>query len=279
MIYPEHFESKIGFDRIRELVKSHCMFEPGRERVDEMAFMTDHERILRELRLVEEFHELFYIGAGPRYRFSVSVHRNYSSACAMADQLADLYYSNGLLIPGEFRAVHFPFDRTKVYNFFDHSGLLERAFDVQLPAREEDVHVHDGEFGDVRAAKLSRIERARVPRDYFRLFKKAIDRGTEGLPGSLVALLVLCLEWLVYHRATVARLWGKARALLFSEDSAAATQLEPLAREKGIGTGKLPTKELLGELLERRPTGVVAVTDGGLAGALLRTVQRLEALK
>ncbi len=55
MIYPEQFESKIGFDRIRELVKSHCLFEPGRERVDEMEFMTSHEAIGRELLLVEEF--------------------------------------------------------------------------------------------------------------------------------------------------------------------------------------------------------------------------------
>ncbi len=58
MIYPEHFESKIGFDRIRELVKSHCLFDPGRERVDEMGFSTDHESILRELKLVEEFQEI-----------------------------------------------------------------------------------------------------------------------------------------------------------------------------------------------------------------------------
>ena len=58
MIYPEHFESKIGFDRIRELVKSHCLFDPGRERVDEMCFMTDHESILHELKLVEEFQEI-----------------------------------------------------------------------------------------------------------------------------------------------------------------------------------------------------------------------------
>ena len=58
MIYPEHFESKIGFDRIRELVKSHCLFDPGRERVDEMGFITDHESILRELKLVEEFQEI-----------------------------------------------------------------------------------------------------------------------------------------------------------------------------------------------------------------------------
>ncbi len=55
MIYPEHFESKIGFDRIRDLVKAHCLFDPGRERVDRMAFMTEHDSILQELKLVEEF--------------------------------------------------------------------------------------------------------------------------------------------------------------------------------------------------------------------------------
>ena len=58
MIYPEQFESKIGFDRIRELVKAHCLFDPGRERVDEMQFMTDYESILNELKLVEEFKEI-----------------------------------------------------------------------------------------------------------------------------------------------------------------------------------------------------------------------------
>jgi DNA mismatch repair protein MutS2 len=58
LIYPEHFESKIGFDRIREMVKSHCLFNPGRERVDEMKFMTGYDSILHELRLVEEFREI-----------------------------------------------------------------------------------------------------------------------------------------------------------------------------------------------------------------------------
>ena len=58
MIYPEHFESKIGFDRIRELVKSYCLFDPGRERVDGMRFMTDFEAIQRELKLVEEFQQI-----------------------------------------------------------------------------------------------------------------------------------------------------------------------------------------------------------------------------
>jgi len=58
LIYPEHFEAKIGFDRIRELVKSHCLFEPGKERVDAMFFQTDHEVILQDLQLVEEFREI-----------------------------------------------------------------------------------------------------------------------------------------------------------------------------------------------------------------------------
>ncbi len=55
MIYPEQFEAKIGFDRIRELVKSHCQFEPGRERVEQMGFMTDFDAIALELDLTEEF--------------------------------------------------------------------------------------------------------------------------------------------------------------------------------------------------------------------------------
>jgi DNA mismatch repair protein MutS2 len=58
LIYPEQFELKIGFDRIRELVKEYCLFDPGRERVDEMRFMTDYESILHELKLVEEFGDI-----------------------------------------------------------------------------------------------------------------------------------------------------------------------------------------------------------------------------
>ncbi|UCC92770.1 MAG: hypothetical protein JSW25_08920, partial [Thermoplasmata archaeon] len=109
--------------------------------------------------LFEGFDELFYIGAGPRFRFSMSMHRNYSSACRTLDGVFDLYSRNGLLAPGALGTVHFPFDQTKLYNFFDYSALLENAFSVQLPPREADRQVHDGEFGAVTSVKLSRIER------------------------------------------------------------------------------------------------------------------------
>jgi DNA mismatch repair protein MutS2 len=55
LIYPEQFETKIGFDRIRELVKSHCLFDPGRERVDQMAFLVDFKAISLDLTLTDEF--------------------------------------------------------------------------------------------------------------------------------------------------------------------------------------------------------------------------------
>ena len=58
MIYPEQFEAKIGFDRIRDLVKSHCLFDPGKERVEQMEFQTGFEIISKELDLTEEFRNI-----------------------------------------------------------------------------------------------------------------------------------------------------------------------------------------------------------------------------
>jgi DNA mismatch repair protein MutS2 len=38
MIYPAHFETKIGFDSIRAILKHHCISRLGEEKVDEMTF-------------------------------------------------------------------------------------------------------------------------------------------------------------------------------------------------------------------------------------------------
>lgn len=55
VIYPAHFEIKIGFDQIRELVKKHCLFSPGRQKVDELYFSTDFEIIKEKLEQTAEF--------------------------------------------------------------------------------------------------------------------------------------------------------------------------------------------------------------------------------
>jgi DNA mismatch repair protein MutS2 len=45
MIYPDNFESKIKFDKIRQLVAGNCLGEMGRELVDAMTFTTDPETL------------------------------------------------------------------------------------------------------------------------------------------------------------------------------------------------------------------------------------------
>jgi DNA mismatch repair protein MutS2 len=55
MIYPENFEYKIGFDKIRQLLSDHCLFLPGKEKVEEMTFSTDYDWICKQLYLTHEF--------------------------------------------------------------------------------------------------------------------------------------------------------------------------------------------------------------------------------
>lgn len=55
IIFPENFESKIGFDKVRELLKSRCLSELGREQVDFLIFQNNFERIRLDLNLTTEF--------------------------------------------------------------------------------------------------------------------------------------------------------------------------------------------------------------------------------
>ena len=57
-IYPQNFESKIGFDRVRQLLKNNCLGELGKDRVDEISFLTDFEAIQLELSYTDEFSRL-----------------------------------------------------------------------------------------------------------------------------------------------------------------------------------------------------------------------------
>ena len=55
MFYPENFESKIGFDQIRDLLRKLCFSSLGVEKVDEMAFLTQFELAQEHLDRGEEF--------------------------------------------------------------------------------------------------------------------------------------------------------------------------------------------------------------------------------
>lgn len=58
MIYPDTFESKIGFTEVRELLKARCLSPLGKEKVDSMAFADDIDTINRQLTEVREFRRL-----------------------------------------------------------------------------------------------------------------------------------------------------------------------------------------------------------------------------
>jgi DNA mismatch repair protein MutS2 len=65
MIYPEQFEHKLGFDKIRTLLTNACLSNATHLSVDNMCFMTDKTAIIHSLNLTEElkqvlmFHEDF----------------------------------------------------------------------------------------------------------------------------------------------------------------------------------------------------------------------------
>ena len=58
MIYPENFESKIGFDRIRELITERCLSPLGTAEVAKITFSDDYDVIRHNLELTYEFQQL-----------------------------------------------------------------------------------------------------------------------------------------------------------------------------------------------------------------------------
>lgn len=64
MIYPPTFESKTGFDQVRALVKEHCLFMPGRQKVDEMKFLTNFDALKELLEQTAEFKEICLLEEG-----------------------------------------------------------------------------------------------------------------------------------------------------------------------------------------------------------------------
>jgi len=55
VIYPENFELKIGFDKIRQLLAGRCLSPLGEEKVADMKFSSDHTYIYESLSQTEEF--------------------------------------------------------------------------------------------------------------------------------------------------------------------------------------------------------------------------------
>lgn len=60
MIYPQNFEHKTGFDKVRQLINEKCLSPLGKERVEEMHFSSDFETINEWLIQTEEFVKILH---------------------------------------------------------------------------------------------------------------------------------------------------------------------------------------------------------------------------
>src|SRR5674536_203925 len=58
MIYPDNFENKIGFDRIRTLLRERCLSPMGLEKVDNLRFIDDYDHLLHILSATYEFQQI-----------------------------------------------------------------------------------------------------------------------------------------------------------------------------------------------------------------------------
>jgi DNA mismatch repair protein MutS2 len=62
MIYPGNFEQKIGFDKIRDLLKDQCISPLGQKHVEKISFVSGHGELQELLNRTEEFRQILLTG-------------------------------------------------------------------------------------------------------------------------------------------------------------------------------------------------------------------------
>ncbi len=62
MIYPANFEEKTGFDRIRDMLRAYCYSTLGEQRIAQISFQTDKDRVEHLLNQTEEFRQIILSG-------------------------------------------------------------------------------------------------------------------------------------------------------------------------------------------------------------------------
>ena len=65
MVYPQNFEEKLGFQKIRAMVRALTLCPLGAQRVDEMQFLTDRRAVQHELSLLDEMMRLLSQASQP----------------------------------------------------------------------------------------------------------------------------------------------------------------------------------------------------------------------
>jgi len=74
VLYPKKFEEKVGFDKVREKIKAHCLSELGREKSTNMKFSTSPGFIRMLIDQVKEFKEILEMEENFPMEHCINVH-------------------------------------------------------------------------------------------------------------------------------------------------------------------------------------------------------------
>ena len=76
MIYPNNYESKIGFDEIRRILKGHCMSSLGQEKVDELTFSDDAALVNEQMAQIRDMRRLMQAVEKPEMNYFFDVRKS-----------------------------------------------------------------------------------------------------------------------------------------------------------------------------------------------------------
>ncbi|GHT04235.1 endonuclease MutS2 [Bacteroidia bacterium] len=153
MIYPENFEQKIGFDKIRELISSRCLSPLGEEKVEGMTFSSQYDLIRKQLYQTHEFTRILQ----EEDRFPSDYFFD------VRDSLKKIRIEGTYLIERELFDIRRSLETiNNILNFFCHCGLdpqfeLARIDLAQSPATIGGSRVKHGMTDDLRYPHLQEL--------------------------------------------------------------------------------------------------------------------------
>jgi len=158
MIYPQNFEQKIGFDQIREFLKTYCISDMGRQFVDKIRFTSRHDVINRLLTQAQEFMEILNLGKTFPSQDYFDLRDELSrikTPGSFIDQEALFDLKTSLRVIGEILAY---FKKTETGKFTELKTLTEQfEFPEDILRQAEKIMDDKGRIKDSASEKLSEI--------------------------------------------------------------------------------------------------------------------------
>jgi DNA mismatch repair protein MutS2 len=185
MVYPDDFEKKIGFDKIRELIKENCLSSIGKKKVDDIKYSVSYEIIQEKLNETAELKEICINESGfpVNYYFDIipclerlKVEGTYPDTGELFD-LKRSYDTVGAIV--KFFRDH----RDKSKYAVLRNMALEVKLHPRLTERIDAILTKDGKIKDSASPALEHIRKgikqkqAIVGRQLQVILKSAIDMG------------------------------------------------------------------------------------------------------